>query len=162
MLGPPPRCDVEREKLVIDVLLEAIRSGAVSSAHDCSDGGIAVALAECCIANPERQTGAEIDLSSWAAVPDRAILFGESQGRVVLSSPSPERILAIAAAAGVPCVRIGRVRANADTLDIKLPKRSMRSAVADLGRAYHDTIPAIMARTPEHATYDELAPVAGH
>jgi len=162
VLGPPPHCDVEREKVVIDILLDAIRSGVVSSAHDCSDGGIAVALAECCIANIEGQSGAEIDLSSWAQLTDRAILFGESQGRVILSSSAPDRVIAIAAKAGVPCVEIGRVRRDANTLEIKLPKGSMRSPLARLRRAYHDTIPAIMSRTPEHATFDELAPVAAH
>ena len=162
VLGPPPRCDVAREKVVIDVLLDAIRSGVVSSAHDCSDGGLAVALAECCIANIEGQRGAEIDLSTWAQLPNRAILFGETQGRVVLSSPAPERIIEIAATAGVPCVEIGRVRREANALDIKLPKGSMRSPLARMRRAYHETIPAIMSRTPEHATFDELAPVAAH
>ena len=162
VVGAPPRCDVEREKLVIDVLLDAIHSGAVASAHDCSDGGLAVALAECCVANPETQTGAEIDLSIWADLADRAILFGESQGRIVLSSASPERILAIASAAGVPCAVIGRVRQHADTLEIRLPKKVMRNSVASLSRAYHETIPTIMSRTPEHATFDELAQVAAH
>ena len=162
VLGPPPRCDVEREKVVIDILLDSIRSGVVSSAHDCSDGGIAVALAECCIANTEDQSGAEIDLSSWVQLPDRAILFGESQGRVILSSSAPDRVIAIAVKAGVPCVEIGRVRRDANTLEIKLPKGSMRSPLARLRRAYHDTIPAIMSRTPEHATFDELAQVAAH
>jgi phosphoribosylformylglycinamidine (FGAM) synthase-like enzyme len=162
VLGPPPRCDVKVERRVIDVLLDAIGTGAVSSAHDCSDGGLAVALAECCIANLEGQTGAEIDLSSWADVPDRAVLFGESQGRIVLSSPSPARILALAAAGNVPCAVIGRVRINSDTLDIKLAQKSCRSSIERLSRAYHETIPSIMSRTPEHATFDELAPVAAH
>ena len=162
VLGPPPRCNLEREKLVIDVLLDAIKAGAVSSAHDCSDGGLAVALAECCIANPESQRGAEVDLSSWAQLPSRAILFGESQGRVVLSSSVPDRILAVAVAAGVACTRIGTVRSDADALDIKLPNGSLRSALERMRRAYHETIPTIMARTPEHATFDELAPVAAH
>jgi phosphoribosylformylglycinamidine synthase len=162
VLGPPPRCDVAREKVLIDALLDAIRSGAVSSAHDCSDGGLAIALAECCIANVEFQSGAEVDLSTWGALPNRAILFGESQGRVVLSSPAPERILAIAAAARVPCIEIGKVRRSADVLNIKLPKGSMRITLARMRNAYHDTIPTIMSRTPEHATFDELAPVAAH
>ena len=162
VLGAPPRCDAVREKVLIDALLEAIRAGVVSSAHDCSDGGLAVALAECCIANPESESGAEIDLSGYSALPDRAILFGESQGRVVVSSPAPERVLAIAAKAGVRCAPIGRVRRESDTLAIKLPKRSMRSTLVRLRRAYHQTIPDIMARTPEHATFDELAPMAAH
>lgn len=162
VMGAPPRCDVEREKAVIDVLLEAIRSGAVSSAHDCSDGGLAVALAECCIANPERESGAEIDLSSYSDLPNRVILFGESQGRVVVSSAAPARVLEIAAKAGVPCAQIGRVHLYSNTLDVTLPEGSMRSPLARLRRAYHETIPGIMARTPEHATFDELTPVAAH
>ena len=162
VLGPPPKCDVEREKLVIDVLLDAIRSGAVSSAHDCSDGGLGVALAECCIANLESQSGAEVDLSNFRGVSNREILFGESQARVVLSSPSPKPILAMAAAAGIPCVQIGRVGRTADSLEIELPKGAMRISLERMRRAYHDSIPTIMARTPEHATFDELAPVAAH
>src|SRR6185436_1746192 len=86
VIGQPPQCDPAGEKLVIDALLEAIRAGAVSSAHDCSDGGMAVALAECCIANRESATGAEIDLSGYGTFPDRAILFGETQGRIIVSS----------------------------------------------------------------------------
>src|SRR5205085_1978614 len=47
--GAPPGCNLERERATIDALLEAIEAGAVRSAHDCSDGGLAVALAECCM-----------------------------------------------------------------------------------------------------------------
>ncbi len=162
VIGAPPRCDVECEKALIDALLEAIRSGAISSAHDCSDGGLAVALAECCIANPEHESGAEIDLSSYSDLSNRAILFGESQGRVVVSSVAPARVLEIAAKWGVPCAQIGKVQLHSSTLDIKLPTRSLRSPLARLRHAYHDTIPTIMARTPEHATFDELNPVAAH
>ena len=54
VLGAPPACDPDLEKAVIDALLEAIRAGVVSSAHDCSDGGVGVALAECCVADREK------------------------------------------------------------------------------------------------------------
>ncbi|HEX6626910.1 MAG TPA: phosphoribosylformylglycinamidine synthase subunit PurL, partial [Gemmatimonadaceae bacterium] len=160
--GAPPRCDVEREKAVIDALLESIQSGTISSAHDCSDGGLAVALAECCVANPDCETGAEIDLSQLNGLADRAILFGETQGRIIVSSPVPERVLEIAAQRGVPCAQIGRVRRHYNMLEITLPKGSLRAPLAHLHRAYHDTIPSIMNRTPEHATFDELSPVAAH
>ncbi|HEY3133074.1 MAG TPA: phosphoribosylformylglycinamidine synthase subunit PurL [Gemmatimonadaceae bacterium] len=162
VIGAPPGCDPAREKLVIDALLEAIASGVVSSAHDCSDGGIAVALAECCIADRECESGAEVDLSGYSAFADRAILFGETQGRIIVSSPAPDRVLAIAGTAGVPCVQIGRVRRHSDSLDITLPSSSLRSPLSVLRRAYHTTIPTIMSRTVEHATFDELAPVAAH
>ena len=162
VVGAPPGCEVDREKAVIDALLEAIQSGTISSAHDCSDGGLAVALAECCIANIDCQSGAEIDLSKFNALADRAILFGETQGRIVVSSPAPERVMQIAAQRGVTCTQIGRVRRHSNMLEVTLPKDSLRAPLARLHRAYHDTIPSIMNRTPEHATFDELSPVAAH
>jgi phosphoribosylformylglycinamidine synthase II len=162
VLGAPPRCDLDLEKKVIDSLLEAIRAGAVSSAHDCSDGGLAIAIAECCVADLECQSGAEIDLSAFAGISNRGVLFGETQGRIVISSSAPERILEIAAKAQVPCARIGTVRRTSDTLSLKLGSVAVKAKLARLRRAYHDTIPAIMSRTPEHTTFDELAPVAAH
>ncbi|HET9635990.1 MAG TPA: phosphoribosylformylglycinamidine synthase subunit PurL [Gemmatimonadaceae bacterium] len=162
VVGPPPRCDVEREKDVIDALLESIQAGAVSSAHDCSDGGLAVALAECCIANIDCQSGAEVDLSRFAALSDRAILYGETQGRIVVSSAAPERVMEIAKRHNVPCAQIGRVRRHSDMLEITLPKSSLRAPLSRLRDAYHETIPSIMGRTPEHATFDELSQVAAH
>jgi phosphoribosylformylglycinamidine synthase len=162
VLGAPPRCDLSLEKKVIDSLLEAIRAGAVSSAHDCSDGGLAIALAECCVADLECQSGAEIDLSAFGSIPNRGVLFGETQARIVISSPVPERVLEIAGKAGVRCARIGTVRRTSDSLAIKLGNTAIKAPLARLRRAYHDTIPAIMSRTPEHTTFDELAPVAAH
>jgi phosphoribosylformylglycinamidine synthase subunit PurL len=144
------------------VVLEAIRSGLVSSAHDCSDGGLAIALAECCVANLDCQSGAEIDLSIWKNIANRALLFGETQARIVFSTSAPERVIALAHTAGIPCARIGTVRRHSDALAIKLASASIRAPLARLRHAYHDTIPNIMSRTPEHASFDELAPVAGH
>jgi phosphoribosylformylglycinamidine synthase len=162
VFGPPPACDLEREKAVIDVLLEAIRGGFVTSAHDCSDGGLGVALAECCIANVEEAVGAEIDLSGSADLSTRELLFGESQGRIIVSSSAAERVLEIARRASVPCARIGTVRQSSDALTLKLRDSRMVAPLDQLRRAYHDTISSIMSRTPEHAGIDELSPVAGH
>jgi len=162
VLGAPPRCNLALEKNVIDSLLEAIRAGAVSSAHDCSDGGLAIALAECCVADLECQSGADIDLSAFGSISNRGVLFGETQGRIVISSSAPERVLEIATRADVPCARIGTVRRTSDTLAIKLAGSAIKAPLPRLRRAYHDTIPAIMSRTPEHTTFDELAPVAAH
>ena len=162
VFGAPPRCDLTNEKAAIDALLEAIRAGIITSAHDCSDGGLGVALAECCIANPDAVVGADIDLSSYGKLTTREILFGESQARIVVSSSAPERVLDIASRNGISCARIGTVRAGADALTIKLPNSAMKAPLERLRRAYHDTIPAIMSRTPEHVSIDELSPVAGH
>jgi phosphoribosylformylglycinamidine synthase len=162
VFGAPPACDLDREKAVIDALLAAIRGGLVTSAHDCSDGGLGVALAECCIANAADPIGADIDLSAFGKLTAREILFGESQGRIVVSCAEPDRVLEIARSAKVACARIGTVRRGSEALNIKLPQASMKSPLEGLRRAYHDTIPSIMSRTPEHAAVDELSPVAGH
>jgi len=161
VLGAPPACDVDGERAAIDALLDAIRAGIVSSAHDCSDGGIGVALAECCIADPEAESGAEIDLSSWGHLPNRALLFGETQGRFVVSTRAPERFMAIARAAGVCCTRIGTVRTSSDSLTISLAEGVIRAPNAMMRRAYHQTIPEIMSRTSQHPRDADTA-VAGH
>src|SRR5688500_11669867 len=105
--GAPPRCDLELERRNIDFLLEGITSGVISSAHDCSDGGLAVALAECCMANERAPFGADIDLSRWAGLPLRALLYGEAQGRIVVSTSEPARVHALARVAGVSVTGIG-------------------------------------------------------
>jgi len=162
VLGAPPACDVEREKVTIDVVLEAIRQGVVSSAHDCSDGGIAVALAECCIADAEAESGADADFSQWAHLRNRDLLFGETQGRFVLSSSAPGRVEAIARRAGIPCARIGVVRLNSSTLDISLGDELLRAERGMMRRAYHGSIPGIMSRTPQHSAAAEDARVSAH
>jgi phosphoribosylformylglycinamidine synthase len=162
VVGKPPSCDVNREKAVIDALLQAIRAGAVSSAHDCSDGGLAVALAECCISNREQQQGADIDLSQWRHTPNRALLFGESQARIIVSSSEPEQVAAIAKKFGVPCTKLGFVGTATDALAIRVGNTAIRCSLDELARAYHDAIPAIMSRTPEHVAFDETEQVVGH
>jgi phosphoribosylformylglycinamidine synthase len=162
VLGRPPSCDLDHERATIDTVLDAIGEGVITSAHDCSDGGLAVAVAECCIANRDAQLGAELDLSDNAGRSSRELLFGETQARIIVSTPHPEHVMEIAARHHAPAERIGVVRAGPDKLEIKLPKGALRASLSRLSDAYHNAIPTIMARTPEHATFDELAPVAAH
>jgi phosphoribosylformylglycinamidine synthase II len=82
--GSPPALDLEVEKALQDCVLQLIRAGLVQSAHDCSDGGLAVALAECCLSNPAQPLGAVVRLQPEGLRRD-ALLFGESQSRVLLS-----------------------------------------------------------------------------
>ncbi|HEX5581805.1 MAG TPA: phosphoribosylformylglycinamidine synthase subunit PurL, partial [Gemmatimonadaceae bacterium] len=144
--GEPPRCDLDAERRLIDALLEAIAAGAVRSAHDCSDGGLGVALAECAMMDRERAHGAAVDLSAWAGLPLRALLFGEAQGRIVVSTPDPDAVLAIAARHGVPAHRIGTVSDARDGLSITVGERVVSAPLDVLAAAYHDAIPAIMNR----------------
>ncbi len=114
--GTPPRCDLAAELALHDTLRALIRAGLVKSAHDCSDGGLAVALAEACFSrHAARHTpiflGAEVDLRPFANTRLDAVLFGETQGRVVLSAAASaaEEVVARARASAVPAVRLGVV-----------------------------------------------------
>ena len=108
--GAPPWIDLEVEMQVQRVCLTAIREGLLRSAHDVGEGGLAVALAECCISNAEQPLGAVIELEG-AIRPD-ALLFGESQSRVVVSLRRRHlaRLRELASAAEVPLAVLGEVR----------------------------------------------------
>ena len=156
--GVPPHCDLAREKALIDALLDAIHGGYVASAHDCSDGGLAVALAECAVGDDAHRSGAEVDLSAWSALPLRALLFGEAQGRVVVGTRVPARVLEIAARHGVPAREVGRVRASSETLRIVVGQRVIEAPLDRLAAAYHDAIPTIMSGTAAEAAVLEQHP----
>ena len=99
--GDAPALDLAREAALIRLVTGSAAAGLLRSAHDCSDGGIAVALAECCF-----DTGGR---GVTATLADEVELFSESASRIVVSvEASKEReLLASAAAAGVPARRIG-------------------------------------------------------
>ena len=148
--GPPPHVDLDGERRLIDALLDAIAAGRVRSAHDTSDGGLAVALAECCMAG-EARTGAEIDLSAWALLPRRALLYGEAHGRIVVSTDAPELVLAIAEGRDVPARVVGRVRPAGDGLTVRVGGEQWTAPIDRLAAAYHGAIPALMQRPAAHA-----------
>jgi phosphoribosylformylglycinamidine synthase len=156
--GAPPRCDLEREKATIDALLDAIRAGAVRSAHDCSDGGLAVALAECCIADRDGTIGADIELSKWSSLPLRALLFGEAQARIVVSTSESPTVLELARKHGVPARVIGQVRAREEGITIRIGDRVIRAPLDRLAHAYHDAIPDIMNASPAEVAVLEQHP----
>jgi phosphoribosylformylglycinamidine synthase len=83
--GAPPALDLAKEKRLQDLCLIAAREQLFSSAHDVAEGGLAVALAEACITRPGDAIGAQVTLHSDIR-PD-ALLFGESQSRVLVSLP---------------------------------------------------------------------------
>jgi phosphoribosylformylglycinamidine synthase len=113
--GEPPQLDLDRERALITLLTRAIADGLIQSAHDCSDGGVAVALAEC--AFDTDGTGFEVDVpeiqlsaSSSRALNAAATLFGESASRAIVSvAPAMRgRFMELAATLGVPALAIGR------------------------------------------------------
>ncbi|HEY4303030.1 MAG TPA: phosphoribosylformylglycinamidine synthase subunit PurL [Gemmatimonadaceae bacterium] len=145
--GTVPQCDLDAEKTLIDALLEAIRGGVVTSAHDCADGGLAVALAECCIMDRNAQRGARIDLSHWRELPARALLFGEAQARVVVSTNMPDTLISIAKKYGVPARAVGQVGELGEQLHISLGATQLEADLARLDEAYHEAIPKIMSQS---------------
>jgi phosphoribosylformylglycinamidine synthase len=146
--GAPPACDLARERALVETLHESISAGLLHSAHDCSEGGVAVAMAECCIANPLARHGAMVDLTVWKAIPSRAVLFGEAQGRAIVSTSDAAAVLAIARKHGIPAREIGTVKPPNEGLVIVVSGQSMRSPLLDLSAAYHDAIPLAMQRAP--------------
>lgn len=99
--GRPPRMDLLQAQRIHEACLEFIRQGWIHSAHDCSEGGLVVALAECCISGPEIVIGATVELPELTA----GVLFGESQSRIVVSVPPEhaERVMR----SGIPAQRLG-------------------------------------------------------
>ena len=159
--GAPPACDLDAERRLIDALLAGIRAGHVRSAHDCSEGGIAVALAESCIADRTQPMGAAVDLSPWSSLPTRALLFGEAQGRVLLSTADAEAVLAIAKRHGVPARVIGKVTEAGSGLRIAAGRTTLQLSSERLVEAYHEAIPRAMARAAAEVVREDPAMAGG-
>ncbi|MGH7321695.1 MAG: phosphoribosylformylglycinamidine synthase subunit PurL, partial [Candidatus Rokuibacteriota bacterium] len=109
--------DFDRERAVQAACLAAIEAGCVRSAHDCAEGGLAVALAECCITGP-RLLGADISLGAAERLDE--LLFGEAPSRIVVSIPPVEwvRFEQIVREWAVPVAVLGRV--GGDRLTIRV------------------------------------------
>jgi phosphoribosylformylglycinamidine synthase len=131
-VGPPPHLDIEREMAVQSAVRDLIRAGLVKSAHDCSEGGLAVALAECCF-NPDQHFGADVDISDTRIAGNenpQALenLFNESQSRIVISCEpaKAEQISTLLKSRSVPCMQLGEVvvdqlRISANGVELQWP-----------------------------------------
>ncbi len=120
--GSPPFLDLEIEKQLQGFILKAIQEKLIQSAHDLSEGGLAVALTECCIAGP-KLFGANVNVganlvfapmdgrSQGSPLPPEAILFSETQGRVLLSiaPKNLESVLSLAKTFYCPIHSLGKV-----------------------------------------------------
>ncbi len=122
--GSPPLLNLDTEKALQAFALKVIHEGLVRSAHDCSDGGLAVALAECCVSGPGAAHGAVVKLELGSLRCD-ALLFGESQSRIILSvrPNTVEALLSRATKAGIPAVYVGTV--GGDRFVIEVERRGM-------------------------------------
>ena len=107
--GTPPWIDLKLEEAVQNCCLEAIDRGILRSAHDISDGGLAVSLAECCIGGPDRPLGVRIETHEM--IRGDALLFSESPSRIVVSLEEKNlaQLQELAAELRVPMHVIGTV-----------------------------------------------------
>ena len=120
--GRPAPVDFDREKALQQLVVDAARRGMLCSAHDCAEGGLAVALAECCIESGG--VGARVDLPASAGAGDGLDvvrgLFGESPSRIVVSATRDRRVelLERARALGVPAAVVGRTGGDRVTVSV--------------------------------------------
>jgi phosphoribosylformylglycinamidine synthase len=143
--GKPPECNLDHERRAIDAVLACAAQGLLASAHDCSDGGLAVALAESAMMSAAASFGAATDLSQFASIDERALLFGETQGRFVLSTRDAPAVMRIAAEHNVPAHNIGTVGDANGAFSIRTATGSILTTVGELASAWHDAIPRVMA-----------------
>jgi phosphoribosylformylglycinamidine synthase subunit PurL len=149
--GQPPRCDLDQEKLLNQTLRGWIASGVIKSAHDCSEGGLAVALAEACISqtagrDTPRLIGATVDLSAIPAARLDGLLFGETQGRIVVSVAHAQasKVLGQAKILGVPARQIGVV--GGPELLIKTAGPELKLNTSELHDAWWNAIARLMGQ----------------
>ncbi|GAA0136876.1 phosphoribosylformylglycinamidine synthase II [Paenibacillus sp. YSY-4.3] len=138
--GRPPALDLNVEKKLLDGVLAAIQKGLVQSAHDLSEGGLAVALAESSISGG---LGAKVDFAT--DLRSDFALFSESQSRILLSA-TPDKaaeLEQLIASYGVPVQKIGQV--TGDKLEISVNARSVLARpVSELKQVWEDVIPCLM------------------
>jgi phosphoribosylformylglycinamidine synthase subunit PurL len=140
--GVPPALDLKREAALQCLLVDGAAAGIVHSAHDCAEGGFAIALAECCF---DSALGVTVDVpfigGIAAAFADVAALFGESASRVLVSTSAdrvPE-LLARASASGVPAMEIGTVGGNRISIAVD-SRRVLDESLADSERIWSSSL----------------------
>ncbi|OQO90535.1 phosphoribosylformylglycinamidine synthase II [Saccharomonospora piscinae] len=137
--GLPPEVDLERERLLAEILVAGSRDGMISAAHDLSDGGLAQTVVEMALIG---QSGARIVLDPDA---DPFVqLFSESAGRVLVAVPRTEelRFTEMCSARGLPWRRTGIVDPESDTVQIQ---DVADFPLAELRAAWESTLPALFA-----------------
>jgi phosphoribosylformylglycinamidine synthase subunit PurL len=160
--GVPPALDLKQEAALQKCLRELIKEHAIESAHDCSDGGLAVALAEACFVKrkpgaAEPYVGADVNLNSNGVFTE-GVLFGETASRVVISCDrkKAEIIQHIAVRWGVRADRIGRTIPEKLVISID-GKQAVSAKVSDLRQVWDTAlVKALHVDAPEHLVPEVL------
>jgi phosphoribosylformylglycinamidine synthase subunit PurL len=147
--GEPPRVDLAVERRLVDYLVTAAERGLLRTAHDCSQGGLGVALAEVAMGGPYEETGfgLDVDLTAYGAgLPADELLFSESHGRAVVTCRA-ERGAAVAVLAqelGVPARRVGSVSERHGVVRLRLRDAHVEHPVDRLRQVYFSSLPRRM------------------
>jgi len=136
--GPLPEFSFEKEAAVQSVVLEGIHNGWIRSAHDCSEGGLAVALSECCISGQSKM-GVTVDLRSAVGRTDE-VLFNEAPSRIVVSVAQEHR--SAWEALGVEKVLLGVVGGN--ELVVETPGQKLIWAIEELHQFWWNAVGRLM------------------
>jgi phosphoribosylformylglycinamidine synthase subunit PurL len=149
--GYPPELDLEKEAALQKTIFGLIAEGLIESAHDCSDGGLAVALAEKTF---PKGVGARVNLAS-GGLPGEYVLFGEDAGRILISCDPQKvsRIKQVAADHGVSADVIGETTSG--KLEILLDEQIVVSAdVSELSVAYETALESALKSDSELVAAD--------
>jgi phosphoribosylformylglycinamidine synthase subunit PurL len=160
--GVPPALDLKQEAALQKCLRELIKEHAIESAHDCSEGGVAVALAEACFVKSKPgaaipYVGAEVDLNSNGVFTE-GVLFGEQASRVMISCDpeKAESIQQIAVRWGVRADQIGRTIPEKLVVSID-GKQAVSAKVSDLRQVWDTALQkALHVDAPEHLVPEVL------
>jgi len=142
--GVPPVLDFDAEKGVQRTALTLIRRGVAGSVNDCSDGGLATALAEMCIAG---DLGVEVDLEKLPSKCGRVdeVLFSESYSRILVTvnREMVGEVYSLAEENGIPCSEVGVIGGKEFSIKMK-DMDVVRLSVSELKRVWNETIPRYM------------------
>jgi phosphoribosylformylglycinamidine synthase len=151
--GKPPALDLKREAALQKLIVTLIGDGCIESAHDCSEGGLAITLAECTFDTGGLGVSADVTAVASERNPAFAVnatLFGESASRIVISVRSHhlDHVMAAAAAAEVTAREIGRVGGDHIRLSVN-GEAAIDSSVASAEHAWATAIEVKMRRQPK-------------
>lgn len=143
--GDAPLLDLDAEKRLQEAVLEMAAARVLASAHDVAEGGLAIALAESALGNPNGPVGVDAGINE--TLPAASLLFGESQGRIIVSSDATNAaaVEAIARKHGVPVQRIGTVGAAGGHFRIRTLATELDAPVTELADVYENAIPRLMS-----------------
>jgi phosphoribosylformylglycinamidine synthase len=142
--GKVPSLDLDIERRVQEVCLAAIEGGLVESAHDCSDGGLAVAIAESCFSSYRREAiGCQVNMDGGLS--QAALMFAETPSRIIISAEqgSVDAVLAMAQERSVSAAVVGQT--GGDRLVIRVKGETVVDrSVGDVEAAWRRTLPAML------------------